>query len=213
MADKLRSQPVHRDEVRIYLSRDPQLECWTTMPLGTYRTEKRGYSESFIADPTLWQPLMDELEATRKARHAHLVQHFATIEANGTDEEKWAARWAAGFMLTDPLPQLEISGYLYQCDECGIKFADRPWPRRQLHLCSNKCERTRSAAYQRQWRKENPPDYQTLNAKRDQQRAEARAGRTCEHCGVAIKASRSTRRFCSDLCRVRAHHQRAEPCI
>jgi len=36
---------------------------------------------------------------------------------------------------------------------------------------------------------------------------QARAGRKCEHCGVGINAARSTRRFRSYICRVRAHHQ------
>ena len=31
----------------------------------------------------------------------------------------------------------------------------------------------------------------------------------CEHCGMAIEAARSTKRFCSDICRIRAHHRRA----
>ena len=37
----------------------------------------------------------------------------------------------------------------------------------------------------------------------------ARAGRTCQHCGKAIEAARSTRRFCSDICRVKAHREAA----
>jgi len=42
------------------------------------------------------------------------------------------------------------------------------------------------------------------STKRAQERAAKRAGRTCEHCGKPIVAQRSTRRTCSDACRVAA---------
>jgi len=44
----------------------------------------------------------------------------------------------------------------------------------------------------------------TLSSRADQ-RAEARAGRTCPVCGEPVAAQRSTRRFCSTPCRVKAH--------
>jgi hypothetical protein len=50
---------------------------------------------------------------------------------------------------------------------------------------------------------------QRIHARRTAQRAEARAGRQCEHCGVAIAATRSPRRFCSDICRVKAYREAA----
>jgi hypothetical protein len=40
---------------------------------------------------------------------------------------------------------------------------------------------------------------------RSKARAVARANRKCETCGKAIKAKRSTMRFCSIRCRVAAH--------
>jgi hypothetical protein len=43
---------------------------------------------------------------------------------------------------------------------------------------------------------------------REQRRAAARAGKSCLVCGAAIDARRSTRRYCSDACRVKAHRQR-----
>jgi hypothetical protein len=56
---------------------------------------------------------------------------------------------------------------------------------------------------------QTPPDHLRRHRRaRAQQSAESRAERTCEHCGLAIEVTRSTRRFCSDLCRIRAHHQR-----
>jgi hypothetical protein len=43
--------------------------------------------------------------------------------------------------------------------------------------------------------------------RRSQKRAEMRQWRRCQQCGEPIEAKRSTRRFCSDLCRVRAHRR------
>jgi hypothetical protein len=45
---------------------------------------------------------------------------------------------------------------------------------------------------------------------RSKARAAARAGRHCETCGKAIKAQRSTMRFCSIKCRVAAHRKHKE---
>ena len=109
------------------------------------------------------------------------------------------------------VPQPQIFGALacdYECEYCGDRFLSH-----RIHengvRCSNRCELERCNTMRRKWRKENPPDYRAVNAARMRQRAEARAGRKCEHCSVNINATRSTRRFCSDIVGVRAHHPNA----
>jgi hypothetical protein len=66
----------------------------------------------------------------------------------------------------------------------------------------------RKRVYQH-WRLINPRDPLTVNTARARSRAQARANRQCEHCGKPIEAARSTKRFCSDLCRVRAYRTAA----
>lgn len=157
---RLRSDTVRRDEVRLYRPTFTNARWRVTMPLGTYRVDHG----NFVAEPTLWQPLMDELAAENR-----------------------------------PLPLLEIPSYgrEYRCHQCGTRFLAPDLPGTMARVCSAKCLEERGIKGQ-----------QASNAARTKQRAEARTGRTCEHCGEAIEAARSTRRFCSDLCRVRAHHQR-----
>ncbi len=60
--------------------------------------------------------------------------------------------------------------------------------------CSERCER----------RRKNAGRVRALS----ERRAEARAGRLCNHCGGPIDAARSTKRFCSPRCRVAAFRAR-----
>lgn len=181
----LRSEPVRRDEVRIYrrLIGDGNPQWLVTMPPGTYRLEERGKSRSqyFVGDRALWQPLMDELAAQYAARH-----------------EYWRQRGFPG--PQQRLPGLEISllmGFEYTCEQCGARFLAYKLVDNMVRLCSDKCEGERTAAQQRAWRE--------ANAVQDNFR---QYHRTCAYCGVAIEAARATKRFCSDLCRTRAHNQR-----
>jgi hypothetical protein len=195
----LRSEPVRRDEVRIYrkFNRGGDPQWRVTMPLGTYRLEERGkYSRCFVGDRALWQPLMDELAAQY-----------------GAEDEYWRRRGLAARSQPRALPSFGISflmGFEYECEHCGARFLAYKLADNVVRLCSNKCERERTTAQQRAWREANPRQdyYRQYHRKRDQQRAEARADRHCEQCGVTIEAARSTKRFCSGRCRVRAHHQR-----
>ena len=71
-------------------------------------------------------------------------------------------------------------GFEYTCEQCGARFLAYKLADNTVRLCSDKCERGRTAAQRRAWR----------------------------DCGVAIEAVRATKRFCSDLCRSRSHNQR-----
>jgi hypothetical protein len=113
--------------------------------------------------------------------------------------------------LTDELAaqyaplKLEIfisNAFEYHCEHCGARFLAHRLAGNMVRLCSDKCERERHNAGQRRRQRGR------YRRPRAQQRAETPADRTCEHCGVAIEVTRSDRRFCSDLCRIRAHHQR-----
>jgi len=178
----LRSEPVWRDEVRIYpVWRNGERRWRMTMPIGTFSlVEREKYSPDlkqtfthryFVADADLWQPLL-------------------------TAEKRF------------PLPELwGFDAREYACRECGTRFLDHSFRSNQVRLCSNRCERDRHNAQQRRWR--IWAGRETDNAARTQRRAEARAGRTCAHCGTPIEAARSTKQFCSDICRVHWHREKA----
>jgi hypothetical protein len=70
-------------------------------------------------------------------------------------------------------------------------------------MCSNRSANAHRKRVYQAWRLDNPRDPETVNPTRAKRRAEARADRKCEHCGKPIDAERSTKRFCSDSCRVR----------
>jgi hypothetical protein len=166
-----------------------------TMPVGTFSlVERDEYStvmkQTFrslylVGDPTLWQPLLDALAAKK---------------SSAPKPEIWVG--TAGFPI--------FGVFEYLCERCGSRFLSSRLSGNRVRLCSDRCELDRRNEAQRQWRRYNPLPpgyYQQLNANRDRKRAEARAGRTCEHCGVPIEAARSTKRFCSGICRVRAYRK------
>jgi hypothetical protein len=196
----LRSEPVRRDEVLVDKS------SWTilTMPLDTWTRERRsdGYwtEQWLVGDPVLWRSVIEELAAEHEAA-------VARHEALRALAKGWGiARWL-------PLPP-EAEAYFagaivrvygaweYTCQHCGVGYLGC-YGRPRLYVCSDRCKREREKTLKRQWRAANPPDSQQKNAIRMKRRAAARAGRVCEHCGTPIAAARSTKRFCSDICRVR----------
>jgi hypothetical protein len=133
----LRNEPVRRDEVRIYRRLG---ERRVTMPPDTYRIEDRGkYRRQYlVGDPVLWQPLMDELASQYAEEH-----------------EYWRRRGLTARTEPLPLPKLEIrlwSAVEYTCEQCGAQFLDGELAGNMIRLCSDKCERERTAARQRQWR-------------------------------------------------------------
>lgn len=211
---RLRRKPVRRDEVLII--RDPRGWFLKTMPLGTYRVVSytNGLTE-FVGVPALWQPLLNELTAEAEAEEERRTRTYQSL-INGTPEER---RFAPRFAPYRPeLPETMFSTLRWKnevhecnCDHCGIRFLWRRWAHDRhyggIRCCSNQCKAERAKANKRHWRKLNPVSVSKNNRSRTLKRAEARAGRTCEQCGKTIEAARSTRRFCSDLCRIRAHHQ------
>lgn len=185
----LRDQPVSRDEVHIDRIHNRLL----AMPLATFQLvlPPSGDPEDadLVGDPALWQPLLDELTAEQ-------------------------ARLAAGYdapdralLPTPRLPEARVwvrSAFEWDCAYCGKRFLATFRPKVKLYFCSNRCERLWRNAVYRDWRHNNPPDYARVNKARTEKRAAARAERVCGHCGKPLDAARSTKRFCSDICRVRA---------
>ena len=185
-------------------------EHWVlmTMPIGTYRISRRRWNIEAIGEPALWQPLIDELAAEADRI---LKQH------NAWREEALAAgyRVPKGLLqqALEPLdPRLDGDVREYICTQCGEPYLGLEYHRAKRlagRLCSRECERKRALGQQREWRAAHPEALARSNASRTWKRASARAGRNCEHCGTPIEAARSTRRFCSSLCRIRAYHHRS----
>jgi hypothetical protein len=177
----LRREPVRRDEIRVYrrFDGDGKPQWLVTMPSGTYRLAERG-----------------------KYHSRYFVGDPALWQPL---MDELAAQYA--------LPKLEIfisNDFDYHCEQCGARFLAHRLAGNMVRLCSDKCERERRNAKQRQWRATPVPDHlrRHRRARAPQRRAEHRAARTCEHCGIAIEVTRSDRRFCSDRCRIRAYHRR-----
>lgn len=210
----LRTDPVRRDEVLI----DSEWQLLTT-PLGTWTSETRPWftgndgqqhtEKMLVGDSALWQPLLDELTP---ALATEFVERQKAIIEETAQHPQLRAVLSAPKKRRVPKPEFGFREAIeYVCESCCGRYLGRALfgnKQRRVRVCSNRCERARRNALQRQWRRYHPPDYEEINAARAARRAEARAGRTCEHCGQSlVEAARSTRRFCSDICRVMWHHR------
>jgi hypothetical protein len=207
----LRSEPVRREEVLI-------TECdWRllTMPIGTFRLEERpttwGIGHQLVGDAALWQSLLDELavalaaeiESRRRSREELLRQDpsFARFMSNRPPPVCPKPEFYVGSGNWRPRE--------YVCEHCARRYLGGALRgNHRVCVCSNRCAHARRNAQQRRWRDEI--GCWNDNVKRTARRAEARAGRACEHCGVPIAAARSTKRFCSAICRVRHHREAAQ---
>jgi hypothetical protein len=206
MLHPLRSEPVQRDEVRFeftyHQGRDrARVYVLGTMPLGTFRREERPQrwpSRWLVADADLWQPVLDEVALELAADFAQFVRWY----------EEQPTLWSKPRQTRlEPLELSENNSRIYACEHCGRGYVGvKLRGNQRVCICSNRCERARHNAVQRQWRQHFG---QSANSMRTTRRAAARAGLVCEHCGQSFEAARSTRRFCSDICRVRWH--RANP--
>ena len=200
---------MRRDEARFERQWGSRYEL-RTMPLGTFRREVREHPYNgrsytaawFVGDIALWRPLWEEVASGLAADHARELRLYEEHP-----DFARVLRRPTAWQLSPAAPELQVADVReYICEHCGRRYLGielrGPWC---LCVCSNRCERERRNAQQCQWRENNPPDYRLVNAARTARRAEARAARVCEHCGAPIDAARSTRRFCSDICRARAH--------
>jgi hypothetical protein len=177
---------------------------FTTMPIGTFQRA----GDVLVGDPRLWQPLIAELAAAEAASFARWPQWWDDMLRRGVRIPRLMPAPVLYEIAEPRLPAEHTRQYV--CDHCRVLYAGfitgRP-----LTFCSDRCRRLRRNSRQRARRAVRPRTSAVINARRTAQRAEARAGRTCEYCGRAIEAARATKRFCSGLCRVRHHRSRYSP--
>jgi hypothetical protein len=182
----MRTEPVRREEVRI------DGYAIATLPADACRRCPHLYwwETYYEAIPELFAPLVEELRQAQQAALAGL-------------DPAVAARWAAinaglrdlgiGRMSPSRAPRMPdpMGRFPRHCRHCGRAFFNG----RRIHgrCCSDACVAARTRRLK--------------IARVAKLRQRARQGRTCEHCGAPIAAARSTRRFCSDICRVRAHRK------
>jgi endogenous inhibitor of DNA gyrase (YacG/DUF329 family) len=124
-------------------------------------------------------------------------EHITTLPADSLRQGEYG-REANPKLWAPLLRQLKVkepwpySGGKWKCVHCGTTFYRVPG--RHSHYCSDKCAAAAHAAAM-------APIVKAHSIAR----AKARANRKCETCGKAIKAQRSTMKFCSVRCRVASH--------
>ncbi len=167
------------------------------------------HHEYVIGDPALWQPLLDEL-AAEIDKLALGIEEERQRREQAVRALPQIARSMGPLPGLPKLPELEFRAdgdrvQEYVCEVCGVRYIGGVKLRaNEARVCSNRCWHARSDAMKRQYRRDHPLDYDR-NGARAERRAAARAGRTCGHCGMPIEAARATKRYCSDICRVRAY--------
>jgi len=149
------------------------------MPASSMRKNRDGELEPIIE---LWAPLLRALDQERK--------------------ETWEG-WPSELQGDPPEPVKVPEPYCKCfCRHCGRAFYKAykgPGQNGGVMLyCSDKCTAAAHSAAMA-----------PIVKARSIGRAKARAGRKCETCGKAIKAQRSTMRFCSVRCRVASHRANA----
>jgi endogenous inhibitor of DNA gyrase (YacG/DUF329 family) len=212
----IRSEPVRREEVLIGYG-------WQimTMPEHTYRYTKewisagstnwewwRGHAEHV---EELWRSLLDELSVEREAEIPRLVERYAHI---GRVMAAHGLGGGSGYEPPpfSPLPRFTGDIFEYSCQQCGRIFLTK---RRSKHaairICSDVCRRAYNATVKRAWYQNyefKDRLIERANAARARRNAERRKGRICQACGAPVEAERSSKKFCSDRCRVAAHRKR-----
>jgi hypothetical protein len=99
-------------------------------------------------------------------------------------------------------------------DALSRKVADSTPPKAETHSDAEATEATQThsdaeATKATQTRSDaKPPRWAARNAARAAERARARAGLVCQHCGKSLNAKRPFARFCSSACRVKAWRAR-----
>jgi hypothetical protein len=198
----LRTAPVRREEAFF----DYRQWRWLTMPLGTYTCKETILGHYLSGDPALWADVVSKITAEHEVerRSRRMFGVSVSIPRLYAAPHFLSSPSGLGFGYTLCRPREFV------CEYCGVGFLARGydnWPR---FVCSNHCARQRRIALRRQYKRDNPPSPEAvrlMHAQRTAQRAAARAGRQCAHCGRVIEAARSTRRFCSDICRVKAYRE------
>ena len=185
----MRNHPVTRDEV--YMNNNILRDTLWSARTGEH---VRGYGPAIVAVP---------LDACLPTKDDRKRDKYDMLEWDAYNRKWEYAPHEPIVALFDPAWPLLFKAYYpvdkalnpRYCARCGRAFATyRVWSR--TRYCSNRC-----AVAAR--------DKMTVVravAKRSALRAKARANRNCEHCRRPIEGQRSTRKYCSERCRV-AHHR------
>ena len=179
----MRKKLVTRDEVRL----DHNFH-FCAVPANAFRPGKRWPTEREPI-PALWKPLLRQIAREQKA---YIEGPLAEMRAY------WQQLGIGG---DGPLPEPPTLPHVdlwrkTSCRHCGRGFYRIG--KYLGHVCSEVC--ARKAALPGLKRK-----IARQTAARSKKRAEARAGRSCLVCGEPMEAKRSTKRYCSERCRVAAH--------
>lgn len=190
----MRVEPVRRDEVRLNGA------AIATLPADACR--RRQFWEVYPpkawweAIPELFAPLVEELRLQHEAEQAKREAERAANPALAEMADAMrGALLSMGIGQRSPsrLPRMPrpVGMDSRYCHHCGREFFNAAY----VHgsCCSDICMRART-------RRRKAERLAEL-------RREARDDRLCEHCGDPLEAARSTRRFCSDVCRVKAHRE------
>jgi hypothetical protein len=183
----MRRQPVTRDEVRFNGRRI------TTMPIDSVSEgEERWQRRKPIAP--LWAPLLRALNRKRLADWKAGAERRTTVAGLGFPVAK------------EPEPPIHAPHPSNRppctCRHCGREFY-RTYRDSGRRYCSDICAAAVRASGRAAWR-------DRMVAARSQARAEARAERTCLHCGEPIESKRSTRQYCNDAHRIAAYRKRQQ---
>jgi len=153
----------------------------------TGRRLKYGYA----AIPELFMPLVEELRQERET----WLTNWRAQSASDSGMERAMTMLAADMFdnrrLNSVEPDVHNSGAPLPCRHCGRKFFNTFRDGGSLDsFCSDKC----IIAHKNE----------SHIARVSSERRRAREGRACEHCGSPIAAERSSKRYCSNRCRIAA---------
>lgn len=202
----IRNEPVRRDEVLVGRYAQPRFDWardWTimTMPERTYRLEDNCY----VGIEGLWEQLLEELKAEREAEIPRLKARRDERANKGRLHPSW--KWETP---AEPLAKMyDYRVREYACDECGTIYLSHEYARwKDWRFCSDRCKRAHHAAHNRAYFQDHPRDSSMVNRARTERRRGVREDRECETCGAYLNGERSSKKFCSDKCRVAAHRER-----
>lgn len=179
----MRTKPVTRDEIRL----ERYVPRILTAPTDAMQPGACGYYRYPI--PKLWAPLLRSLQRTENREHPKLVERWlaAGLPVSKREPRKVAAPQCAYWPVT--------------CQRCDRQFFYA------LHHKGKWCSDVCAEAAEKERR--SASNAKMIKA-RSVERFEARSGRRCACCGALMEVGRSTKKFCSTHCRVKAARKKGD---
>jgi hypothetical protein len=154
------------------------------------RDEVRTYGFGLVAVPfDACYRNGDRLELNTAPLEPLVAELTAQWKEHRDEKRRRFPLWQHGWSPPPKMPGV-VLGPSEVCTVCGRQFVVVEHPRRGAIVCSDTCSKI-------SWQRP-----------RADRRREARTGTKCLSCGVELDSKRSTRRYCSDRCRVAAYRQR-----